>query len=187
MNSDSLVSNATARIFAHVFSGTGPGLSLSATLRASDSFSRPSSSAFSTASPASTVEACDRGVEQVADAPPELVAFLADMERKPDWLDMTLVEQGARIERNSAAHLGPFVIRGAFIATFMNRYAALPMAITGTLSQDTAARRVKETATFFTTSILPGALERFGPGFKAAAMVRLMHSMVRAGTRVHMD
>lgn len=125
-------------------------------------------------------QACDHGVETVKDAPPELVAFIRDMERKPDWLDMDLVEQGARLDRNAAANLGPFIVRGAFIATFMNKYAALPMAITNTLSSGTAARRVKETATFFTTSILPGALQRFGPGFKAAAMVRLMHSMVRA-------
>jgi len=53
------------------------------------------------------------------------------------------------------------------------------MALTGTLSNDTAARRVNETATFFATTVLPGALERHGEGFKAAAMVRLMHSMVR--------
>jgi hypothetical protein len=61
----------------------------------------------------------------------------------------------------------------------MNKYAALPMALTGTLSSDTAARRVNETATFFTTTLLPGSLERHGVGFRAAAMVRLMHSMVR--------
>lgn len=126
------------------------------------------------------VQACDHGVESVPDAPEELVGFIRDMERIPDWLDMELVEQGARLDRNAAANLGPFVIRGAFIATFMNKYAALPMAVTNTLSSQTAARRVKETATFFTTSVLPGALERFGPGFKSAAMVRLMHSMVRA-------
>ncbi|HEV2598456.1 oxygenase MpaB family protein [Sphingopyxis sp.] len=126
------------------------------------------------------VQACDKGVEAVADAPPELVAFIRDMERVPDWLDMALVEKGARIERNPLANFGPFVIRGALFATFMNKYAALPMAITNTLSGETSARRVKETATFFTTTALPGALERFGPGFKAAAMVRLMHSMVRA-------
>ena len=124
--------------------------------------------------------ACDHGLETVPDAPPELVAFIKDMERIPDWLDMTLVEEGARVDRNAAANLGPFIIRGAFIATFMNKYAALPMAITGTLTSQTAARRVKDTATFFSTSVLPGALERFGPGFKSAAMVRLMHSMVRA-------
>lgn len=124
--------------------------------------------------------ACDHGVEAVPEAPPELIAFIKEMERIPDWLDMELVEEGARVDRNSAANFGPYIIRGAFIATFMNKYAALPMAITGTLSSQTAARRVKDTATFFTTSLLPGALERFGPGFKSAAMVRLMHSMVRA-------
>ncbi|MBL0914495.1 MAG: DUF2236 domain-containing protein [Sphingopyxis sp.] len=125
------------------------------------------------------VEACDKGVEAVADAPPELVALIREMEAKPDWVDMALVEEGAAYERNATANLAPFLIRGAFIATFLNKYSALPMALTGTLSHATAARRVKETATFFATTALPGALDRFGPGFKAAAMVRLMHSMVR--------
>jgi len=124
-------------------------------------------------------QACDEGIGAVAGAPPELAAFIADMERVPDWLDMDLVREGQRLDRNAAANLGPFAIRGAFIATFMNKYAALPMALTGTLSNDTAARRVNETATFFTTTLLPGSLERHGAGFKAAAMVRLMHSMVR--------
>ena len=124
-------------------------------------------------------EACDKGVDKVEDAPPELAALITEMERIPDWLDMDLVEKGAKAERNSAANISPFAIRGAFIATFLNKYSALPMAITGTLSHATAARRVKETATFFTTTVLPGALKRHGAGFKAAAMVRLMHSMVR--------
>ena len=39
---------------------------------------------------------------------------------------------------------------------------ALPMALTGTLSNETAAKRVKDTASFFITSTLPGALERLG-------------------------
>lgn len=123
--------------------------------------------------------ACDKGIAAVPDAPPELAAFIADMERVPAWLDMDMVREGQKLDRNAAANLGPFAIRGAFIATFMNKYAALPMALTGTLSNDTAARRVNETATFFTTTLLPGSLERHGAGFKAAAMVRLMHSMVR--------
>ena len=87
-----------------------------------------------------------------------------------------LVEEGARQSREDAANYSPFVIRGAFIATFMNKYSALPMALTGTLSHDTAARRVKDTASFFITSTLPGALERFGPGFKSAAMVAALGS-----------
>src|SRR5271170_1205358 len=101
------------------------------------------------------------------------------MEAFPTWLDAKLIEEGARTERNLYAHMAPFVVRGGFIGTFMNKYSALPMALTGALSNKTAARRVKETATFFTTTVLPGALERYGAGFKSAAMVRLMHSMVR--------
>ncbi len=123
--------------------------------------------------------ACDQGVEAVSDAPPELAAFVAEMAATPDWIDMDLVREGQRLERNAAAFLAPFAIRGAFVATFLNKYSALPMALTGTLGAETAAKRVNETAAFFATTILPGALEPHGEGFKAAAMVRLMHSMVR--------
>lgn len=125
------------------------------------------------------IEACDKGVDAVPDAPQELANLIREMEQRPAWVDMALVEEGAAYERNATANLSPFLIRGAFIATFLNKYSALPMALTGTLGHATAARRVKETATFFATTALPGALDRFGPGFKAAAMVRLMHSMVR--------
>ncbi|MGA2191487.1 MAG: oxygenase MpaB family protein, partial [Steroidobacteraceae bacterium] len=124
-------------------------------------------------------EACDRGLENVAFAPPELVQLIRAMEQFPAWLDPKLIEQGARMERNAYAHRVPFVVRGGFIGTFVNKYSALPMALTGALSNKTAARRVKETATFFTTTVIPGALDRHGVGFKSAAMVRLMHSMVR--------
>lgn len=124
-------------------------------------------------------QACDEGVEQVEDAPQELVNFIREMEHVPDWVDMDLVRQGARISRTVMATLSPFAIRGAFIATFMNKYSGLPMALTGALSGHSAVQRVNETASFFTTAALPGALERYGQGFKAAAMVRLMHSMVR--------
>ena len=123
--------------------------------------------------------ACAHGVEAVADAPTELAALIGAMEATPDWVDMALVEQGARAERIPMATATPFAIRGAFLATFLNKYAALPMTMTGTLSDEAAAKRVFETASFFTATTLPGALRRDGKGFEAAAKVRLMHSMVR--------
>ncbi|MEY8014758.1 DUF2236 domain-containing protein [Mycobacterium servetii] len=123
--------------------------------------------------------ACRKGIEAVPDAPPELAAFIAAMEATPEWIDFDLVREGARQERIPAALLAPFITRGAFVATFTNTYAALPMALTGALSGKRAARRVNETASFFAVTTLPGALDRYGPGFEAAAMVRLMHSMVR--------
>ncbi|MBC7172151.1 MAG: DUF2236 domain-containing protein, partial [Polyangiaceae bacterium] len=125
--------------------------------------------------------ACERGIDAVKDAPPELERFIAAMEKTPDWLDRRLSAQGARAGRVQMATVTPFVIRGAFIATFANKYSGLPMVLTGALTNTSSVQRVKETASFFTTATLPGALERFGPGFRAAAMVRLMHSMVRAG------
>lgn len=123
--------------------------------------------------------ACREGLEAVPEAPPELVSFIGAMEAIPEWIDFDLVREGARQERIPAALLAPFITRGAFLATFTNTYAALPMALTGALSGKRAARRVNETASFFAVTTLPGALDRYGPGFEAAAMVRLMHSMVR--------
>ncbi len=125
------------------------------------------------------VRACQGGIESVPEAPPELRAFIAAMEQKPAWLDMGMVEKGARAARVQAALLAPFITRGAFVATFMNTYAALPMALTGALTGARAAHRVNETTSFFAVTTQPGALDRHGPGFQAAAMVRLMHSMVR--------
>ncbi len=123
--------------------------------------------------------ACGEGIDAVEDPPEELVAFIEAMEEVPDWIDLDLVERGARAERVGAALVAPFAIRGAFLATFINEYAALPMALTGSLSDKRAARRVNETASFFASTVLPGGMDRDGPGFEAAAMVRLMHSMVR--------
>jgi hypothetical protein len=123
--------------------------------------------------------ACHEGLDAVDNPPPELVEFIGSMEAQPDWIDLDLIEAGARHDRVTAALASPYGIRGAFLATFINEYAALPMAITGSLSDKRAARRVNETASFFATTVMPGGMRREGPGFEAAAMVRLMHSMVR--------
>jgi hypothetical protein len=131
--------------------------------------------------------ACTKGLDAVPDAPPELVAFITSMEKVPDWLDRELVEEGGRHGRVAMATIVPMAIRGAFIATFLNKYSGLPMALTGTLSNESSVQRVKETASFFTTATLPGALTRYGQGFRAAAMVRLMHSMVRANILMRSD
>ncbi|MCG8316299.1 MAG: DUF2236 domain-containing protein [Pseudomonadales bacterium] len=124
-------------------------------------------------------QACDDGIESIDNPPQQLVDFISEMQKIPGWLDMDLVETGARITRVQMAVHVPFVIRGVFISTFTNKYSGFPMALTGALSGRASARRMQETSSFFTTASLPGALQRFGVGFKAAAMVRLMHSMVR--------
>ena len=125
--------------------------------------------------------ACDAGLPAVPEAPAELEAFINSMTRVPacprGWTAGS--SKKARASRLGMAYLAPLLIRGACFGTFVNKYAALPMALTGALTHATAARRVLETATFFTVTTLPRALEPQGAGFKSAAMVRLMHSMVR--------
>ena len=93
-------------------------------------------------------QACDQGPESVPSAPPELVRFIRAMEF-PAWLEPKLIEEGARLERNAYAHRAPFLIRGGFIGTFMNKYSALPMALTGSLANKTAGRRVPRDRDFF--------------------------------------
>ena len=79
-------------------------------------------------------QACAEGVDAVEDAPQELRDLIASMEATPDWLDLDLVRKGAAEERVPMATATPFAIRGAFLATFLNKYAALPMTMTGALS-----------------------------------------------------
>ncbi len=122
---------------------------------------------------------CRAGAENVPDAPPEIGELVAVMQEKPDWIDFDLIDDGAAYSRLYAALVSPFMTRGAFLATFTNSYAALPMTITGALSGTRAAHRVNETTAYFAVTALPGGLRRFGPGFEATVMVRLMHSMVR--------
>lgn len=125
-------------------------------------------------------EAWALGVDNVKDAPEELYDFMHALETVPDWIDKGLVNRGARVGRIFMSLLAPYSIRGAFIATFMNKYSGLPMALTGALSRKgSSTQRINETASFFTAATLPGALERTGGAFMAAAMVRLMHSVVR--------
>jgi len=124
-------------------------------------------------------QACDEGIEVVENPPQELRDFLVAMEKKPKTIDLDLVEDGARTTRLMMALAAPFAIRGAFIGTFMNKYSGLPMAMTGALSSESSANRINETGSFFSSASLPGALQRHGGAFKAAALVRLMHSVVR--------
>jgi hypothetical protein len=132
-------------------------------------------------------EACARGVENVAGAPPELVAFIRDMERIPDWVDMDMVREGARLDLNVTANISPFAIRGAFIATFLNtslerfekRFSRRPQGNTVvTLSYDS-------------TRVFAEAVRRAptltGPGIKAALeRIRFVPS-VTAGPRTHIS
>ncbi|GAC1381448.1 MAG: oxygenase MpaB family protein [Marmoricola sp.] len=156
-------------------------------LRVATLLGDPVADAFASSAPAGGVPslfamlrtACRGGVDAVPDAPVELRNLISAMEVVPSWIDRTLVDEGSRFTRPGAAFMAPFTIRGAFLGTFLNTYAAEPMALTGALSGPRAVTRVRQTAAFFASTSLPGALDRHGPGFEAAAVVRLTHAVVR--------
>lgn len=124
-------------------------------------------------------EAIEKGIDQVEDAPQELIDFMKDMETAPEWLDWEKIDEGAESLRLFWALFGDVMIRVGFMLTYVNGYQGLPMVMTGALSSESAAKRMKETISTFKLSVLPNALRRNGKAFESAAKVRVMHAMVR--------
>lgn len=124
-------------------------------------------------------KALEEGIDNVEDAPPELVALIKDMEKEPEWLDWQAIERFGKKMRVFNAVSQEYIMRLAFMMTYMNGYAGLPMIMTGQLTGESAAGRMKETTSTFRMAGLPDSLKRDGIAFKSAAKVRMMHAMVR--------
>ncbi|MFA9290496.1 MAG: hypothetical protein ACEQSF_04665 [Solirubrobacteraceae bacterium] len=121
-----------------------------------------------------------KGIEAVENAPIELIRLYEQMHIKPEWISNEDIEEGAKQTRISAAVTNLYMIKSAFILTFYNDYAGLPMILTGSLSDsNTVKKRTCETLSFFESACLPGALNKGGLGLYSASMVRFMHSAVR--------
>jgi len=122
--------------------------------------------------------ALERGIAAVPDAPQPLREFFALVERRPDWVDMELVAQGALV--NDRGGIDYFFVdrdlalMGGYQASAFNK----ALLITGAL-QKGAARRVAETAQWWLDCTAEGGMERFGAGFKSTLRVRMIHALVR--------
>ena len=123
-------------------------------------------------------QALEQGIDAVPAAPEPLRSFFERVDRRPDWVDPALIDEGAR-----------FIHRTGLTATYVLRDLALmggyllsgfnqSLVLTGALSQGTA-RRVAETGKWWIDCTEPGGLDRFGEGFKTTLRVRLVHSLVR--------
>lgn len=124
-------------------------------------------------------QAVEHGVDSVKDAPKELIDLMHAVEIVPDWVDWEKIERAAETARPITALAGEAIIRVSFMMTYVNGYQGLPMVITGALTGESAAKRMKETISTFKLASLPGALKRGGVAYKSAVKVRLMHAMVR--------
>lgn len=124
-------------------------------------------------------QAAEHGIDTVKDAPEELVNLMRSMETVPDWVDWNKIDKATENARLLFALTGEAIIRVAFMMTYVNGYQGLPMVITGALTSDSAAKRMKETISTFKLATLPGALRQGGVAYQSAVKVRVMHAMVR--------
>ncbi|HET8707914.1 MAG TPA: oxygenase MpaB family protein [Pseudomonadales bacterium] len=124
-------------------------------------------------------QALEEGVDSVKDAPKELIDLMRSVENEPAWVDWEKIEYATENVRPITALAGEAIIRVSFMMTYVNGYQGLPMVITGALTGESAAKRMKETISTFKLAALPGALRRGGVAYKSALKVRLMHAMVR--------
>ncbi len=132
-------------------------------------------------------KALDEGIDAVPDAPPELVRFIKELHREPEWVDWKAIDRFHKRMRVVNAVTQEYMMRIAFMMTYMNGYQGLPMIMTGQLTGDSAAGRMKETTSTFKMATLPGAMRPGGAAFKSAAKVRVMHAMVRMNLLKHKD
>ena len=124
-------------------------------------------------------EALENGIASVPDAPPAIVRFFEHLERIPDWLDMDLIEYRTAKARLKIGCFMELFTRGHFAIVYENDYSALPLVITGRLTNDGAAKRMRDTSSLVRATAFPGSMLRGGVGFRQFAKVRLAHAMVR--------
>ena len=116
--------------------------------------------------------------ETRANLPIEVEAFLDDIKREPSWLDLELVERGAR----AFCRFGPAVFRfaGAItLAGYAENSVAQPLIQSGAYVGDSTRRRFLETVSFWIAVSEPGGLEAGAAGLALALRVRFMHAGLR--------
>jgi hypothetical protein len=109
------------------------------------------------------------------------VAFFAQVDARPYWVDQHKLDMATRVLGRIGVitgftSLAMLSLMGGYLASRADK----TLVGTGDLDQ-MAPRRLAETLTWTVDVTGPGALGRFESGFKGTLRVRLMHAMVRAG------
>lgn len=131
-------------------------------------------------------KALDEGIEKVPEAPEFLKNLFAHIDHEPKWLDWELLELGQQAICRTGI-VGTLIMRDvALMGGYGNSAINKPLVFTGALA-DGAARRTSETRAFAVDATRPGALGRFGKGFKTTIRVRFLHAILRRRIRSHPD
>lgn len=126
------------------------------------------------------LKALDEGIENVPDAPPELVALFQQIEKDPIWLNRDLLQRGAEVCQRIGLSADFFLRNGALMGGYQHAAITKPLIFTGSLGGAvTSVRRLVETEQFWLDVTRDHNLGRFDKGFKTSVQVRMMHALSR--------
>jgi mpaB/rubber oxygenase-like protein len=122
--------------------------------------------------------AAQQGIASVAEAPPALSAFFAEVERVPVWVDWEVLDRGGAVLRR-AGPLGGIVLgMKSLVLGYASPAGNKPLILSGRLEEQ-AGRRLNETARFVQATIAPGGMRPHASGWQLTVNVRLIHAQVR--------
>lgn len=127
------------------------------------------------------------GIENIPDAPTQMRALFDEFETIPEWLDPSLIEQGAAVWRRWGYALGSVGNAGT-MDTYTEGSLAIPLSLSGGYAGDSALNRYLETSRWWMEVCREGAI--LTPGSLArdiSLKVRVMHVSVRARVARHAE
>lgn len=117
------------------------------------------------------------------DGVPEAVAFFADVETVPSWLDFEKLRSGASMARRNPIGM-MFGMHGGLPFTYIDPSTAEVMGSTGRFGRNgDYRRRYWETATGFVGALDVDGMKPGGERWVQWVRIRLLHTMIRLGIR----
>lgn len=122
--------------------------------------------------------ALTHGVDSLDSAPPALRTFFAHVDAVPPWVDLDLVNEGARLYRSYGQNAADVLLQLSLIGGYRFGGPTDLLVATGGLSGDTTQRRLGETQKWGMAISEHDSMLRPNEGFQLTVHVRLMHAMV---------
>lgn len=123
-------------------------------------------------------QALTGGIESVQDAPPALREFFATVDRVPEWVDVDLLNEGARAYRRFGGAAADVLLQLALLGGYRYGGPGDLLVATGGLTGGTTKRRLGETQKWAVAVSEHDGMQRGGEGFQLTVHVRLMHALV---------
>ncbi|WP_345393534.1 oxygenase MpaB family protein [Haloechinothrix salitolerans] len=125
-------------------------------------------------------QALEHGIESVSDAPAELVALFESVDNVPDWVDRSQLRRGSVAYWRHGKLVVMALAYAAIGAGFRSYGGTRSLVMSRRLiERDQVGRRLIETLRWAATSTRPGAMDRYGDGFRLTMQVRWIHAAVR--------